>query len=198
MFRKELIYRIAKANNGIITSSLADEHGVLRGNLKYMSDKGLLEKVGRGVYVLPESGEDMLVTLQTRYKKGVFSGETALYLNGLLDEAPSRVCMTFSNSYNITSPKSNNVLCWRVKQEYYGSGIIRIKTPQGNFVNCYCAEKTLCELLNPRRNFDNERFEKAFSCYLSSPRKNFKLLFEFASLLRVEKRLKPYVENLKI
>ena len=43
--------------------------------------------------------------LQNRFKKGIYSHETALFLWDLTDRTPNRYCMTFPENYNLTNPK---------------------------------------------------------------------------------------------
>jgi predicted transcriptional regulator of viral defense system len=112
----DVIMETARQNNGIITSSMVTKMGISRGNLKYLVDKGMLEKVSRGVYVLPDEWEDAVFNLQARYKKGIISGETALFLFDLIDRTPSFCTMTFPASYNVSRPKSENIRCFQCKK----------------------------------------------------------------------------------
>ena len=89
------IIQLAKENNGIITTAVLSENGILRGNLKKLVDDSRLEKTARGVYILPEIWEDEFVNLQARFKKGIFSNETALFLWDLTDRTPNKYDMTF-------------------------------------------------------------------------------------------------------
>ena len=73
------IIQLAKENNGVITTAVLSEKGILRGNLKKLVDDGRLEKTARGVYILPEIWEDEFVNVQSRFKRGIFSLETALF-----------------------------------------------------------------------------------------------------------------------
>lgn len=86
----------------------------------------MLERSTRGVYILPERLDDEFFNLQNRFKKGVFSNGTALYLLGFSDRTPSRYDMTFPASYNTSSVK-NEVVAHRVKKELYEQGIISVK-----------------------------------------------------------------------
>ena len=52
------IIQLAKENNGVVTTAVISEKGILRGNLKKLVDEGRLEKTARGVYILPEIWED--------------------------------------------------------------------------------------------------------------------------------------------
>ena len=80
MTDSQKILELTKQNNGIITTAMVVRAGISRGTLKYLSDTGGLEKVQRGVYTLPEVWEDEFVNIQSRFKRGIFSLETALFL----------------------------------------------------------------------------------------------------------------------
>ena len=56
----EAIINIAKKNNGTVTTAMVVAAGFSRGNIKYLVDKGWIEKAARGVYILPGDifGED--------------------------------------------------------------------------------------------------------------------------------------------
>ena len=113
------IIQLAKENNGVITSAVISEKGILRGNLKNLVDSGRLERTVRGVYILPEIWEDEFVNLQARFKKGIFSNETALFLWDLTDRTPNRYDMTFPGSYNLTNAKKEGIVCLTVKKGHF-------------------------------------------------------------------------------
>jgi len=54
----EEIIKLAKENNGIVTTAMMVAAGISRGNSKYLVDKGMIEKSTRGVYTLPEVWDD--------------------------------------------------------------------------------------------------------------------------------------------
>ena len=95
------IMELAKNNNGIITTAMVVKTGLSRGVLKYLSDSGSLVRVSRGVYTLPKVWEDEFVNIQSRYKRGVYALDTALFLCGLTDRTPVRFHMFFPSTYNL-------------------------------------------------------------------------------------------------
>jgi len=192
----EFIIQMVKTNNGMITTAMVVSAGISRGNLKYLVDKGKLEKASRGVYVLPEVWEDEFLNLQSRFKRGIFSSETALFLSDLTDRTPNQYCMTFPSSYNLTKPKAENVRCSQSKEPLYSIGITELKTPGGNTVKAYCMERTLCDILRPHTKTDIQIVTDAFKRYAKRPDKNIPELSEYAKMLRVEKRLRSYLEVL--
>ena len=196
MKNAELIMRMAKENNGVITSAKVTESGLSRGTLKYLTDIGKLERSARGVYILPEVWGDEIYNLQVQFKRGIFSGETALFLNDLTDRTPNSYQMTFPIGYNVTSLKNENVKAVRAAKKLYELGITTVLTPGGNPVRTYNKEKTLCDILRGRSNTDIQIVSDAFKQYVRSENINIPLLSEYAKILRVEKKLRSYLEVL--
>lgn len=190
------LLELAKQNNGIITAAMVSRAGISRGILKYLSDTGELEKASRGVYTLPDVWEDEFVNVQSRFKRGIFSLETALFLCDLTDRTPGRFHMVFPASYNLSGPKQEGILCRSAKEPLYSLGTADLKTPGGNIVRGYCAERSLCDVLRPRNHTDVQVVTDAFKTYASRKEKNIPLLSEYAHKLRVEERLRYYLEVL--
>ena len=192
----EQIIKLAKNNNGIVTSEMVRNANISRGNLKYMADKGYLEKTARGVYILPEIWEDEFINLQSRFKKGIFSNETALFLLDMTDRTPNYYCMTFPSNYNLSNPKKESIHCFRANKELYDLGVVLLKTPNGNTVRTYGIERTLCDILKPTNCIDIQIISEAFKRYTCAKEKNIPLLSEYAKKLKVENRLRNYLELL--
>lgn len=190
------ILQLAKRNNGIITSSMITEAGFSRGSLKYLVDKGKLERSARGVYILPNIWDDEFVNLQSRFAKGVFSLETALFLHDLTDRTPNYYWMTFPTGYNLTSAKIENIRCNQVTGKLFDIGIIEVFSPNGNKIRVYSMERTLCDILRPRNNVDIQIVTEAFKKYAKRNDKNIPKLSEYAKLFKVENKIRSYMEVL--
>ena len=78
----------------------------------------------------------------------------------------------------------------------YGLGITILRTPGGNEVKVYCMERTLCDILRPNSRVDIQIVTDAFKRYTARQYKNIPLLSEYAKKLKVEKRLRAYLEVL--
>jgi predicted transcriptional regulator of viral defense system len=190
------ILAMAEENNGIITTAMAVNAGCSRASLKYLTDQGKLERTARGVYGLPDAWEDEFVTLQARFKRGIFSLGTALFLLGLTDRTPNRYHMTFPAHYNLANPKKAGVQCNSAIDTIYFLGVTQVITPVGNRVNAYNAERTLCDLIRPRNNTDIQLISEAFKTYLARKDRNIPQLSEYAKSLKVEERVRRYLEVL--
>ena len=194
MKNKEKILQMTEENKGFVTNTQINKLGISPGSLKYLVDMGALERVSRGLYVLPGVAGDKLYGLQTRYKKGIFSEETALFLHKISGIEPERVHMTFPISYHTQSLLTENIKYHRVKEDY-DSGVVTLKTAEGNPVRVYRIERTLCDILKERNHTDVYVIAEAFKQYLSSEHTELELLFEYAKKFRVEKKLNLFLKN---
>ena len=167
-----MILQLAENNNGTVTSAMVTEAGLSRANLKYLTDAGKLERTGRGVYVLPYVFEDEMYTLQCRFKRGIFSCETALFLWDLTDRTPNRYSMTFPHSYNPSGAKAQKIKCTVSVAELFEIGITETKTPGQNLVRVYDRERTLCDILKKGSKIDIQIVTEAFKRYAKLPDKN--------------------------
>lgn len=192
----EQILKIAYENNGIVTSAKVTNAGINRQYLKVLVNKGLLERSGRGIYIIPANFDDEMFNLQARFKRGIFSHETALFLLDLTDRTPIKYSMTFPLEYNTSILKSENIKYYRVKEDLYELGVITRKSPGGNEVRLYSAERTLCDILKGRSRIDIQIVTEAFKRYAKLDNKDIPLISRYAKLLRIEKKLRSYLEVL--
>lgn len=196
MKNTDKIIEIMKNNNGTITTAQVTAAGISRSSLNQLLTEGLIERSDRGVYILPEVWEDELFNLQQRYRRGIYSLGTALFLNGLTDRTPNKYQMTFPLNYNISNVDQKKVIANRVKQDQYEIGKTKVKTPSGNLVFCYNSERILCDILKNKNKVDIQLVSEAFKNYVSSIDKDIILLSEYSKYLGVEERTRSYLEVL--
>lgn len=196
MTQVEQIITLAKQNNGMLSTSMVVKEGLSRGVLKYLVDGNKLEKVARGMYVLPGVFEDEMFVLQNKYKKGIYSLATSLYLWGLTDRTPHEFHMTFPIYYDVNPPCKDGIVCKKASLHLYELGITKVMTPSGSIVNTYNMEKTLVDILRKTNGVDIQVVSEAFKCYVRNKNINLPLLSEYAKELRVIKLLNTYMEVL--
>jgi hypothetical protein len=196
LYSKKRILDMARENNGVVTSAVLTKEGISRGHLRPLVDSGKLSQTARGVYTLPWVFDDDYFNLQTRYRKGIFSGATALFLFDLTDRTPEKPEMTFPLNYNISALLAQPVVCRRAKPDWYESGITKINTPSGNSVRVYGVERTMCELLRRRAKVDIQIVTDAFKRYAKLKNRDIHVLSEYAKVFRVEEKVRSYLEVL--
>ena len=189
--RKEL-----EKNQNYITTEQTVKLGFSRMLLSQYVEKGLLERVGHGVYTTPHAIIDDMFLLQCRSDNIIFSHDTALFLNGLSDRTPFMHIITIPSNTSLSKSIREDCVCYYIKPELHKLGMIQEKTTFGNTVNCYNAERTVCDLLRSRNRCDEETVISGVKNYARYADKDLNRLFTYASILRVDKTLKKYLEVL--
>lgn len=186
---------INNTNSGVIKTSQITKAGVHRGYLYKFIESGELYRFSRGLYVQSNSWEDDFYLLQQKYKRGIYSNETALYLLGYSDRTPAKYTMTFPKGYNAPSLKKENLIIKRTIAENYNVGIIAINSPSGNPIKIYDIERTLCDIMRGNGS-EIQTIVSAMKLYVSSKNKNIYKLLKYAELFHVKEKVLRYLEVL--
>lgn len=159
-------------------------------------NRGVLIKIDRGLYCLPNAWEDEYLIAQHRYSRGIFSHDTALYLLELSDQAPESLYMTFPRGYNTSHPRNSSIVTKTAPKNEFRLGLMEARSPYGNRIVSYNAERTLCDMLRGTAHPDTQLFIPALKTYLSDSSRNVVKLQGYAAKLGVSKKMKSYLEVL--
>ena len=196
MSKEEQILNLIKMNNGLITSKEISKYGINRMFLTRLVKSGKLERVKKGLYVLPNTWGDEYFNLIYGIN-AVFSYDTALYFLGLCETVPSIYHITVCRGYNGKLNHEDNVKLHFVKKEIFELGRIGIKSPQGQIITCYNAERCICDLLKNKDKEDVETVKYAITEYLRDKQnRNLPKLVEYSKRLNVEDEVNRYLEVL--
>ena len=191
--KKETIENFILQNHGIIQIADITTKGITKQYaIKYLQNHGF-ERAAKGIYLGPDAWQDELYILSLQYKQIVYSHDTASYLLGLSEREPLCFTVTVPRGYKVNYKKQSKIKKVTAVGEFYSLGIGTAATPFGHTVPCYNAERTLCDLFRA----DMETQEKQFAVkeYLRGKR-NLPRLMEYAKILRVEKKMRQYMEVL--
>lgn len=190
------ILKIADRQEGIVTASDVTNAHISRRALTDAVNMQLLIKIGRGIYSRPETWEDEWLITQYRYSKGIYSHDASLFLHGFSDRTPSSLTMTFPHGYHIH--KSGDVLVntrYSIEEIYF-LGIETILSPAGHRIKVYDLERTLCDMVRGNEKSDIQIVNGAMKQYAGYKGKNIRKLMKYAKILRVEQKIKNYMEVL--
>ena len=194
--KTKLLLQLIKEQNGTVTFQDAKKAGIHKEYvLKLFKDNGL-EKVGPGSYVAIDQFPDEYYILQKRFKKGIYSHETALYLHDLTDVTPFDYHMTFPRGYNNPSLKENNILAKHSRKDTYLIGLMTMKSPHGNSIRVYDRERTICDIFSKSNLTDKDVQINALKRYLTTEEKDLIKLMQYAQLFKVDRDLRKYMEVL--
>lgn len=186
---------INKSTSGILSTKEIYSENISKETIKKFLENGELTRFGRGLYTINSAWEDDFFSLQQKYRKGIYSHDTALYLLGYSDRTPSNYTMTFPKGYNSPSIKQENIKVVRVISNNYDLGIIEIQSPSNNTIRIYNLERTLCDILRGKGS-DIQIVNAAMKKYANSKEKNLNLLMQYAEQLKVKDKVLRYMEVL--
>lgn len=190
------IEKIINEQNGTLLSLDLDKNKIPRTYLSMMVADGKIERIDRGIYVLPDLLEDEMFIMQKKYPNLIYSHETALFLHELSDRTPFEYSVTVPSGYKVVSTVSERTKIYYIKTDLHLMGIIEGKTPFGNTIRLYNVERTICDILRSRNRMDIQIFSDALKRVVKKKHFDYALLLEYARKFNVEKLLSTYMEVL--
>ena len=188
MNAKEKVEEVLEASeDGTISAAQVTETGLHRSALSEFVKSGEIYRFGL-------AWEDDFYPLQRKYRRGIYSHDTALHLLGCSDRTLAKYTMTFLKSYNAPSLKEENLIIKHaVPESEFGQ--TQIESPSGNPIRVYDLERTLCDILRGSGS-DVQIVGEAMKRYAASKDKNIHKLMQYADQLRVKPKVLRYMEVL--
>ena len=190
------VLKYAEENNGYITSKAAENLGVNSTFLSNLVNHKKIERVGTGIYKLPEYPIDNFYILSKSSKNMCYSHATALYLHNMSDRIPLVYDITVPYNYSGNLLNNENVALRYVNDEVFELRMIDIKTINNLTVKCYDLERTLCDIVKDKKNMDKEIYSKALKEYVKRNDKDILKLIKYAKKLNIEEEIVELMEVL--
>ena len=189
----EIIESIMKMNNGYVTSKELTNLGIHRMYLNIMKEKGMIEKVGNGIYIDSSKIEDNYYVFSLELPNVVYSHMTALYFHGLSIKAPSdKYDITVPNNYFNYKIKNHNV--FYVDKDIYDLGLTKVSTPQGNRVKVYDIERCICDIIRSKNRMNSEFVKYSIRKYIKRKDRDLIKLSKYADKMGIKKEVMDYME----
>ena len=182
--------------SGMLLTKNAIQGGIKKDEFYRFIAANHFEKAAHGIYLSPEAWEDESFVLHQRCPQAVFSHDEALFYHGLTDREPMQQTLTIYYGYNTQKLKESGIKVFTVKKELLNVGKIIVENSYGHKIPVYDLERTICDLMRSRRYFEIQDFQTAIKTYVKRPDKDLNKLMTYASLFRVEKRIRQYMEVL--
>lgn len=192
--KSRILEEISNRNNGLLRTRDVVRAGISKSYFLEYVKANDYRKLARGIYISSDAWEDGMYILQSRYNQAVFSYETSLYLLGLSEREPFNYEVTVKRGYNTKNLKEYGAVVYTVKPEWYPIGIVDLKTPIGNMVRAYNAERTLCDIFKGQCKIEIQDKQFAMRQYVRRSGRNIPQLMEYAKIFRVENAVKKYLE----
>lgn len=196
MSKTEELYLMLEQNNGYLFTSEVEKRDISRTYLARFVKENHLEKVAKGIYISEETWEDELYILQKLYSDIIISGETALYLHGLLDREYNEITISVKPSFSGSRLREKGVIIRREKDPLFGLGATEIETNLGNKVAVYDKERCICDLVKNRKKIEVQNYQTAIKTYMRDSNKDLSKLITYAEVLNVRDEVMKYIEVL--
>jgi predicted transcriptional regulator of viral defense system len=193
--RKEQVIEVVK-EKGVLRPRDLDSYGIPREYLSRLCERGLLQRVGRGLYVLADAEVTEYQTLaeaSKRVPQGVLCLLSALQFHGLTTQAPFEVWMALEQRAwqpLVDRPRMRFV---RFSGPAFESGVEEHRI-EGVLVKVYCPAKTVADCFKYRNKIGLDIAMEALRDCRSQKKCTNDELWQYAKVCRVAKVMKPYLE----
>ncbi len=195
-FRFERAVAVFKKNGGILRTSQALRAGIHPSTLYTMRDGGMLEVVSRGVFRLagsePLENPD-LVTVATRVPSGVICLISALAFHQITTQIPHEIHVAIQRGAELPRLEYPPIKIYWFKDQAFTAGVDTHKL-DGVDIQIYSPEKTLADCFKFRNKIGLDTAVEAVRFYRERKSVNVDALMRYATICRVEKVMRPYLE----
>jgi predicted transcriptional regulator of viral defense system len=188
--------RIFKKHGGILRTAQALEAGIHPATLYAMRDSGELAVISRGVFRLsdiPPLGNPDLVTVATRVPQGVICLISALSFHELTTQIPHEVHVALQRGAEEPRLNYPPIRTYRFTGEAFTAGVDTHEL-DGVGVHIYSLEKTLADCFKFRNKVGLDTVIEAIRFYRERRKVKVDDLMLYATICRVDKIMRPYLE----
>ncbi len=163
-----------------------------------LEKKGLIARVKRGLYKwvgFDFHGIEELAEIARAVPKGVICLFSALSYYELTDFEPGQYYLAIPRADHVSLPQYPPIKIMYFSDYIYAEGIERVER-EGQIIQVYNMEKTICDCARHRNLIGQDIFIEALRAYIKRPDKNIPRLTRYATLFRVDTLMRPYLEML--
>ena len=186
------------AQKGLVRSRDLAEGDIPRQYLGIARERGLLERVERGLYCIPG-------TMQTEYRsllevcklvpKGVICLLSALQYHGLTTQAPFEVWLAIGESSKAPRIRSVRLRIARFSRQTLSAGV-EAQNINGAELRVFSAAKTVADCFKFRNKIGIDVVIEALRDYLRQREGSLDEVTKYSRICRVERVMTPYLEAL--
>jgi predicted transcriptional regulator of viral defense system len=173
--------------------------GAPRVVLTRMTAAGLLEKVGRGLYRLPDSPSsehESLAAIATKVPQAVFCLLTALQFHELTTQLPRQVWIAMPRGSHVPKMDYPPVKMIQVAHDAYSAGIEVVERDQVK-LRVYCVAKTVADCFKHRNKIGLDVALEALKDARAQKKASADDIWRYAKICRVANVMRPYLEMLE-
>lgn len=194
------IKEIFEKHYPIVKTCVLRENKICSRDITELTLLGYVAKVKTGYYAWKSNAEELcsIELVQSIIPTGIISLESAAKIHKLVntDVKIESICVTIpTNMIKPILPALPRISLFYCSEEKFHVGLTSYPMEHRN-INIYNIERTVCDLFKYPDRIENEIALGALKVYIERKDKNVQRLLEYASLLRVQKYIKPLIEVL--
>jgi len=181
---------------GMLRPSDLNAIGTPRVVLTRMTTAGLLEKIGRGLYRLPDgqsSEHESLAAIATKVPQAVFCLLTALQFHELTTQLPRQVWIAMPRGSHTPKIDYPPIKMIQFGRDAYSAGIDVVERDQVN-LRVYCVAKTVADCFKQRNQIGIDVALEALKDARAKRKASAEDLWHYAKICRVANIMRPYLE----
>lgn len=187
------IIKFIKKANSIITIDELKKNNINYYYINKLIKDNYIKRINTGIYGKTDNFDDEYCIIQQRYKKAIFSYNTALFLLGETEVTPNKIDITIPREYNVKT-LDDEIKPHYINKEYLYLGAIKVESPYGNEVITYNLERTICDIVKNENSLDKEQINKIIRNTFLSNKINGTLIIDYAQKLKCEAKIKSIME----
>ena len=194
---KEKVIQIVK-RLGIMRPRDMDEYGIHRKYIHMLYNQGILNRIGRGLYTLPEtepSENRSIAEACKRVPSGIVCLLSALRFHDLTTQSPYEIWMAIDNKARSPKELGIPIRIARFSGKVLTSGIERHNI-EGVTIRVYNPAKTVADCFKFRNKIGLDVALEALRDCHQSRKCTMDDLWKYAKICRVANIIKPYLESL--
>jgi predicted transcriptional regulator of viral defense system len=200
MAKKSLVIQVLEIleRQSVLRPRDLEGYGIPRNYLARLHERGLVNRVGRGLYMLPRAditSHHTLVEASQRVPKGVICLLSALHYHGLTTQAPFAVWLAIDNKAHQPRVKYPLLRIVRFSGQALTDGVQEVPI-EGVTVKIYSPAKTVADCFKYRHKIGVDIAIEALKDCRRQKKCTVAELWQYAEICRVTSVIKPYLEVL--
>ena len=183
---------------GMLRPSDLQELGASRVVLTRLTATGQLEKIGRGLYRLPDaevSENESLTTIALKVPQAIFCLLTALQFHELTTQLPRQIWIAMPRGSHTPTMDYPPIKMVQFSGDAYAEGVEVFERDHVS-IRVYCVAKTVADCFKHRNKIGLDVALEALKDVRAQKKASNDELWRFAKICRVTNVMRPYLEAL--
>jgi predicted transcriptional regulator of viral defense system len=197
MSKTDVLLKIIR-QMGVLRPRDLDAHGIPRQYLRLATDQGLVQRIGRGLYVAPDSEpteHHSIVGAAKRVPGGVICLLSALRFHDLTTQLPHEVWIAIAEKSRLPQPDHPPLHVVRFSQASLHYGVLKQKI-EGVPVQVFDPAKTVADCFKYRNKIGLDVAIEALRDSRRKKKASMDELWQAAKVCRVARVMQPYMESI--